>query len=65
MLANQGYRSKRQRTLAVLDVGTSKICCLIAKAMSPSGELQAMSEDPQFQVIGLGHQQAQGIECAQ
>ena len=62
MLVNQGYRSKRSRTVAVLDVGTSKICCLIAKAMSPSAEPPIISEDPQFQVIGLGHQQAQGMK---
>ena len=62
MLANQGYRSKRQRTLAVLDVGTSKICCLIAKSLNPPAEMAPDSQTPQFQVIGMGHQQAQGMK---
>jgi cell division protein FtsA len=61
MLANQGYKSKRQRTVAVLDVGTSKICCLIAKPMGGS-DWQSDAHAPQFQVIGLGHQQAVGMK---
>lgn len=62
MLAGQGYRSRRQRSLAVLDVGTSKICCLIAKPTGPSGEQADYADAAQFQVVGLGHQQAHGMK---
>jgi len=62
MLANAGYRTKRQRTLAVLDIGTSKICCLIARAMPGADRAAAYGEGPQFEVIGLGHQQAHGMK---
>ncbi|MFZ8294625.1 cell division protein FtsA, partial [Staphylococcus aureus] len=42
----------RHGPIAVLDIGTTKIVCLIANA----------AEDGEFSVIGIGHQLAKGIK---
>ena len=42
----------RNGVLAALDIGTSKVCCFVAKRES-SGDLR---------VIGIGHQAAQGLK---
>jgi cell division protein FtsA len=41
----------RNGLLAALDVGTTKVCCLIAKPVGPEG----------LRVVGIGHQAARGV----
>ncbi|GAB4236184.1 MAG: cell division protein FtsA [Methyloligellaceae bacterium] len=58
MARQKGHGGGRQRIIGVLDVGSSKICCLIARAISggvPGGGLPV-------QVIGFGHQRSDGIK---
>lgn len=43
----------RSGLIAALDVGTTKICCLIAKPVGPDG----------LRVIGVGHQASLGLRC--
>ena len=62
MIANSGYSSNRQRTVAALDVGTSKICCLIARTIPMPEFLEGQGPQTQFEVIGLGYQQAKGMK---
>lgn len=57
-----GHSSKRQRTVAVLDVGSSKVCCLIAKPMPVPAYLAESGQKSQMRVIGFGHQASQGIK---
>jgi cell division protein FtsA len=52
-------RSKRQRIVTALDIGTSKICCLIARSSSAP---HASGERLQFEVLGLGHHRAEGLK---
>jgi cell division protein FtsA len=55
-------RSKRQRVVTALDIGTSKICCLIAKT-SPAPEwLEGKGEAMQFEVLGFDHSRAEGLK---
>jgi cell division protein FtsA len=56
-------RSKRQRIVTALDVGTSKICCLIAKTWSAPDWLEVAAEGVQFEVLGFGHHRAQGLKA--
>ena len=56
-------RSKRQRIVTALDVGTSKICCLITKTWSAPEWLEVAAEDVQFEVLGFGHHRAQGLKA--
>jgi len=62
MLPSTTYRSKRQRIVAVLDMGTSKVCCLIARATPAPDWLGEQGPATQYQVIGIGHQRALGMK---
>jgi cell division protein FtsA len=62
MLPSTTYRSKRQRIVAVLDMGTSKVCCLIARATAAPDWLGEQGPTTQYQVIGIGHQRALGMK---
>jgi cell division protein FtsA len=55
-------RGKRQRIVTALDVGTSKICCLIAKTWSAPDWLEVASDGIQFEVLGFGHHRAEGLK---
>src|SRR3990170_7985530 len=55
-------RSKRQRIVTALDVGTSKICCLIAKTSPAPDWFEGKGEAIQFEVLGFGHHRAEGLK---
>ena len=55
-------RGRRQRIVTALDVGTSKICCLIAKTWSAPDWLEVASDGIQFEVLGFGHHRAEGLK---
>ena len=57
-----GHNAKRQRVVAVLDIGSSKVCCMIAKAVPAPDFLAAAGQKSQLRVIGFGHQRSQGIK---
>ncbi len=52
----------RTGTFAVLDIGTSKVCCLIARAGRPSADGSA-TPSAQPRVIGAGHQLSRGLKA--
>jgi len=48
--------------VSVLDIGTSKICCLIAK-LRPRDESQVLpGRTHKIEMLGIGHQRARGIK---
>src|SRR5215813_2628681 len=63
-MGQQGLtRSKRQRIVAALDVGTSKICCLIARTSAAPDWLEIAGESVQFEILGYGHHRAEGLKA--
>ncbi len=53
---------RRAATLAVLDVGTSKIACLIAR-LAPAGEVAPEDwRTHRIRVVGIGHQRSLGMK---
>ena len=53
---------KRSTMVSVLDVGTSKFCCLIAK-LKPRPESEVLpGRTHKIKILGIGHQQARGIK---
>ncbi len=56
-------RSKRQRIVTALDIGTSKICCLIAKTSPAPDWLEGKGEAVQFEVLGFDHTRAEGLKA--
>ncbi len=55
--------TRRSAILSVLDVGTTKVVCLIAKLepMSPSETLRGRTH--KIRIIGIGHQRSRGLKA--
>ena len=54
--------SRRSGIVTVLDVGSSKVCCVIAR-LKPRDESPILrARTHQVQVIGIGHQKSQGVK---
>ncbi len=54
--------NKRSTMVSVLDIGSSKICCLIAK-LKPREECQLLpGRTHEIEVLGIGHQRSHGIK---
>ena len=52
---------RRGSIVSVLDIGTSKIVCLVA-ALEPAGESDMLrGRTHRARVIGIGHQRARGL----
>ncbi len=57
-----GSPEGRSGILTVLDVGSSKVCCIIAR-LRPGGSSDLLrGRTHRIQVIGIGHQRSQGIK---
>jgi cell division protein FtsA len=56
-------RSKRQRIVTALDIGTSKICCLIAKTSPVPDWFEGKGDAVQFEVLGFDHTRAEGLKA--
>lgn len=60
--ADRNGAARRSGIVTVLDVGSSKICCIIARLL-PRGETEALRQRThRIKVIGIGHQKSQGIK---
>lgn len=52
----------RGQTVAVLDVGSTKICCMIARLKPQRQDSDLAQRSHDIQVIGLGYQRANGVK---
>jgi len=57
-----GAAALRRSVVAALDVGTSKICCLIAEVLPQRGA-DGTGEPSKLHVIGAGHHAARGLRA--
>ncbi len=55
--------TRRSTTLAVLDVGTSKVVCLIAKLLPCEPTDVLLGRTHRCKILGIGHQRARGIKA--
>jgi len=60
---NASIRGKRQRIVTVLDIGTSKVCCLVGKTTVLPDWAEGGGEAVQFDVLGFGHTRAEGLKA--
>lgn len=59
---NNDGASRRSGVLTVLDVGSSKVCCVVAK-LKPCEEGHLLrGRSHRIQVIGIGHQKSHGVK---
>ncbi|MEM7191257.1 MAG: cell division protein FtsA [Pseudomonadota bacterium] len=63
MTYNASIRGKRQRIVTVLDIGTSKVCCLIGKTSLMPNWVEGSGDAVQFDVLGFGHTRATGLKA--
>jgi len=56
-------RGKRQRIVTALDIGTSKVCCLIGKTSAPPDWLEGNGDPVHFEVLGFDHTRAEGLKA--
>ena len=54
--------SRRSGTLTVLDVGSNKVCCMVAKLKPNDDGKLLRGRSHRIQVIGIGHQKSQGVK---
>ncbi len=60
--ASRGQGVAKRNVVAALDVGTTKISCLIAEVQPARHRVAGVGAAPQVKVLGLGHQASRGIK---
>ncbi len=61
-LGGNGDAVRRSGVLTVLDVGSSKVCCMVAKLKPREDGALLRGRSHRIQVIGIGHQKSQGVK---
>jgi cell division protein FtsA len=61
LAANKNGATRRSGVVTVLDIGSSKVCCMIAR-LRPAEDGQLLRRTHQAQVIGIGHQKSRGVK---
>lgn len=61
--ASRGQNTAKRNVVAALDVGSTKISCVIAEVQPTRNRLPGVGAPPQLKVLGLGHQAARGIKA--
>jgi cell division protein FtsA len=59
--AGRGSGSDRQSIIAALDIGSSKISCLIAESLPAKHKMPGGAERKSLKILGLGHQVSRGV----
>ena len=57
----RGAVSERRSIFAALDIGSSKISCLIAESLPAKHKMPGASEQKSLKILGLGHQVSRGV----
>ncbi len=58
----RGPTSDKGRLISALDIGSSKISCVIAEVMAPKNRVMPGMERKLLRVLGVGHQASRGIK---
>lgn len=61
-LGAKGDGAKRSGVVTVLDVGSSKVCCIIAKLKPCEQSDLLRGRTHQIRVLGIGHQKSRGVK---
>lgn len=59
--AGRGTGSDKRSILAALDIGSSKISCLIAETLPAKHKMPGGAERKSLKILGLGHQVSRGV----
>jgi cell division protein FtsA len=58
----RGPAGEKGRLVAALDIGSSKISCVIAQTVAPKHRFSTGQEHKQLRILGVGHQASRGIK---
>lgn len=58
---SRGRSPERSGLVAALDIGSSKVCCLIGDVAAPRRKLPGSPEHDELTVVGVGHQASRGV----
>jgi cell division protein FtsA len=59
----RGPAIDKGRVLASLDIGSTKVCCLIAQALPPKHKNPSGDDEPVLKILGIGHQVSRGVKA--
>ncbi|VAW00427.1 Cell division protein FtsA [hydrothermal vent metagenome] len=59
----RGNGPQKSGIIAALDVGSTKVCCLIAKIEPPTANSISSGTGPKIKILGVGHHAARGIRA--
>ena len=57
-----GLPTNKSTLITVLDIGTTKVCCVIARLHPKRDSLELSDRSHMIEVIGFGHQRSRGIK---
>ena len=60
---SRGRSPERSGLVAALDIGSTKVCCLIGDVAVPRKKLPGGPEHDELTVVGVGHQASRGVHC--
>lgn len=60
---SRGRSPERTGLVAALDIGSTKICCLIGDVAPAKRKLPGGNERDELTVVGVGHQASRGVNC--
>ena len=63
MTSRTNESSKRTNTVSVLDIGSSKVCCMIARTKRREGEGELKLRTQEIEVLGVGYQRSSGVKA--
>ncbi|MCT7375018.1 cell division protein FtsA [Chelativorans salis] len=62
LLGDRNAAQRRSGIITVLDVGSSKVCCIIARLLPNEGGRALAHRTHRIKVIGIGHQKSDGVK---
>lgn len=62
LLGDSNSPQRRSGIITVLDIGSSKVCCIIAKLLPNEGAVALSHRTHRIKVIGIGHQKSEGVK---
>jgi len=63
LVPNKSSGAPKSGVITVLDIGSSKVCCIIARLKPREESARLPGRTHKMQVIGIGHQKSQGVKA--
>lgn len=61
-MVTKSLPTNKPTLITVLDVGTTKVCCIVARLHPHEADLELTKRTHQIEIIGFGHQRSRGIK---